>query len=46
MHKVLVVDDDKVLQQSVKQALEYHHFNVDVADNGKQCRTKRLWSKV
>ena len=36
MHKVLVVDDDKVLQQSVKQALEYHHFNVDVADNGKQ----------
>ena len=36
MHKVLVVDDDKVLQQSVKQALEYHHFNVDVADNGKE----------
>jgi DNA-binding NtrC family response regulator len=34
MHKVLVVDDDKVLQQSVKQALEYHHFNVSVADNG------------
>lgn len=36
MHKVLVVDDDKVLQQSVKQALEYHHFVVEVADNGKQ----------
>jgi two-component system response regulator HydG len=36
MHKVLVVDDDKVLQQSVKQALEYHHFSVDVADNGKE----------
>lgn len=36
MHKVLVVDDDKVLQQSVKQALEYHHFIVDVADNGKE----------
>ncbi|MCO4754367.1 MAG: sigma-54-dependent Fis family transcriptional regulator [Bacteriovoracaceae bacterium] len=36
MHKVLVVDDDKVLQQSVKQALEFHHFNVDVADNGKE----------
>lgn len=36
MHKVLVVDDDKVLQQSVKQALEYHHFKVDVADNGKE----------
>ena len=36
MHKVLVVDDDKVLQESVKQALEYHHFNVDVANNGKE----------
>jgi two-component system response regulator HydG len=36
MHKVLVVDDDKVLQQSVKQALEYHYFNVQVADNGKE----------
>lgn len=36
MHKVLVVDDDKVLQQNVRQALEYHHFNVDVADNGKE----------
>jgi two-component system, NtrC family, response regulator HydG len=35
MHRVLVVDDDKVLQQSVRQALEYHHFVVDVADNGK-----------
>ena len=36
MHKVLVVDDDKVLQQSVRQALEFHHFVVDVADNGKE----------
>ncbi len=36
MHKVLVVDDDKVLQESVKQALEYHHFQVSVADNGKE----------
>ncbi len=36
MHKVLVVDDDKVLQQSVKQALDFHHFNVEVADNGKE----------
>lgn len=36
MHRVLVVDDDKVLQDSVKQALEYHHFFVDTADNGKQ----------
>lgn len=35
MHRVLVVDDDKVLQDSVRQALEYHHFKVDVADNGK-----------
>jgi DNA-binding NtrC family response regulator len=36
MHKVLVVDDDKVLQQSVRQALEFHHFVVEVADNGKE----------
>ena len=36
MQRVLVVDDDKVLQQSVKQALEFHHFKVDVADNGKE----------
>lgn len=36
MHRVLVVDDDKVLQESVKSALEYHHFIVDVADNGKE----------
>lgn len=36
MHKVLVVDDDKVLQNSVKEALEFHHFAVDVADNGKE----------
>jgi len=36
MQKVLVVDDDKVLQQSVKQALEYHHFKVEVANNGKE----------
>lgn len=36
MHRVLVVDDDKVLQDSIRQALEYHHFFVDVADNGKE----------
>lgn len=36
MHRVLVVDDDKVLQDSVRQALEFHHFYVDVADNGKE----------
>ena len=35
MHRVLVVDDDKVLQSTVKNALEYHNFQVDVADNGK-----------
>ena len=40
MHKVLVVDDDKVLQGSVKEALEYHHFFVDVADNGRQALNK------
>ncbi len=36
MHKVLVVDDDVVLQDSVKQALLYHNFIVDVANNGKE----------
>jgi len=36
MQRVLVVDDDKVLQESVRKALEYHHFKVDIADNGKE----------
>jgi DNA-binding NtrC family response regulator len=36
MHRVLVVDDDKVLQDSVRQALEFHHFKVDTANNGKE----------
>lgn len=36
MHRVLVVDDDKVLQENVRQTLEYHHFIVDTADNGKE----------
>ncbi len=36
MYKVLVVDDDKVLQDNVKQALEFNNFYVDVADNGKE----------
>ncbi len=36
MHKVLVVDDDLVLQDSVKQALLYHNFIVNVANNGKE----------
>lgn len=35
LHKVLVVDDDKVLQQSVRHALEYHQFQVQTADNGR-----------
>lgn len=36
MHRVLVVDDDIVLQNSVKEALLYHSFQVDVANNGKE----------
>jgi len=36
MNRVLVVDDDKVLQTSVKEALVYHNFFVDVANNGKE----------
>lgn len=36
MHKVLVVDDDLVLQNSVKEALEYHHFQVSTANNGRE----------
>lgn len=36
MHRVLVVDDDQVLRESVRQTLEYHHFLVDVATNGKE----------
>lgn len=45
MHRVLVVDDDKVLQDSVKQALEYHHFFVDTADNGKEALNAVLRQK-
>ena len=36
MHKVLVVDDDEVLRESVKQALEFHNFSVNSATNGKE----------
>jgi DNA-binding NtrC family response regulator len=36
MHRVLVVDDDIVLQNSVREALVYHSFQVDVASNGKE----------
>lgn len=45
MHRVLVVDDDKVLQDSVRQALEYHHFFVDVADNGRIALDKVIQNK-
>ena len=45
MHKVLVVDDDKVLQQSVRDALEYHQFSVEVADDGKEAVEKVYGSK-
>ncbi len=40
MHRLLVVDDDKILQDSVKEALEFHHFQVDTADNGKEALDK------
>lgn len=36
MHKVLVVDDDQVLRDSVKAALQFHNFLVDTATNGKE----------
>lgn len=40
MHKVLVVDDDKILQDSVRTALEFHNFFVQTADNGKEALSK------
>ncbi|MBF0208299.1 MAG: sigma-54-dependent Fis family transcriptional regulator, partial [Oligoflexia bacterium] len=36
MYHVLVVDDDPVLQSSIKEALEFHDFNVSVASNGNE----------
>ena len=36
MHKILVVDDDKILQSSVKQILEFHNFSVEIANNGRE----------
>ena len=36
MNRVLVVDDDQVLRDSVKSSLEYHNFVVDTASNGKE----------
>lgn len=35
-NRVLVVDDDPILQKSVKETLEFHHFFVDTANNGKE----------
>lgn len=40
MHKVLVVDDDLILQESVKKSLQYHDFLVDVACNGQDALNK------
>ena len=40
MHKVLVVDDDLVLQNSLKKALEYQHFKVEVASTGDEAVQK------
>lgn len=40
IHKVLVVDDDKILQQSVRHALVSHQFDVTVADNGLEALNK------
>lgn len=36
MHRLLVVDDDLVLQNSVKETLQYHNFLVDTANNGRE----------
>ncbi|MBF0312868.1 MAG: sigma-54-dependent Fis family transcriptional regulator [Oligoflexia bacterium] len=36
MYRVLVVDDDPVLRQSIKDALEFQEFIVDVACNGRE----------
>ena len=35
MQKVLVVDDDQVLRESLQKSLRYSGFDVDIADNGK-----------
>ncbi len=45
MKRVLVVDDDQVLQDSVRQALEFHHFFVDVANNGSEALNKVTQAK-
>lgn len=45
MHRLLVVDDDKILQDSIKESLEFHHFAVDTADNGKEALNKVVKQK-
>ncbi|MFI5391953.1 MAG: response regulator [Bacteriovoracales bacterium] len=45
MHRLLVVDDDKILQDSIKEALEFHQFAVDTADNGKEALNKVVKQK-
>ena len=35
MQKVLVVDDDKILRDSLESSLKYHQFDVKTAENGK-----------
>lgn len=45
MHRLLVVDDDKILQDSIKEALEFHNFVVDTADNGKEALNKVIKQK-
>ena len=44
MHRLLVVDDDKILQDLIKEALEFHQFAVDTAD-GKQALDKVVKQK-
>lgn len=36
MYRVLVVDDDEVLRQSIKEALEFNEFEVTTASNGRE----------
>jgi DNA-binding response OmpR family regulator len=33
--KILIIEDEKLIADSLKKGLEYHRFSVDVANNGK-----------
>ncbi len=33
--KILIIEDEKLIADSLKKGLEYHRFSVDVAYNGK-----------